>query len=229
MGGLRPISKINRDSLFGTIQDISDKKKAENALLEGQELERARIAREIHDGIGQLLAATNFNLSALDGMPEEEAEEHMEKIHKTLELTIDEARRITRNLSTKVLDELGLKKAISELCNEAKELRGITFDFDYKLGKKDLGEKAQTTIYRIIQESINNMVKYSKASEASVKLYKETNYIRISISDNGKGFDISDPKYRKGNGLTNLTQRTKSLHGYLDIDSAPNSGTSIFN
>ncbi|MEO9851339.1 MAG: PAS domain S-box protein [Reichenbachiella sp.] len=215
------------ERLLGTIQDVSDKKNAQNALLEGQEIERARIAREVHDGIGQLLAATKFNLAALDGMPEKEQEKHIEKIHNTLEMTIDEARRITRNLSTKVLEELGLEKALHELCIEASQLADISFELKYRPGNAYLSDKAQTTIYRMVQESINNIVKYSKAKVAKVQLIQEKNYLHLTISDDGRGFDQSDPKYRKGNGLSNLNQRTKSLHGYLDIDSKPGKGTTI--
>lgn len=215
------------ERLLGTIQDVSEKKKAQNALLEGQEIERARIAREVHDGIGQLLAATKFNLAALDGMPEEEQEQHIEKIHNTLEMTIDEARRIIHNLSTKVLEELGLEKALHELCTVASELSGTTFDLNYDPGDTLISDKTQTTIYRIVQESINNSVKYSKANKGAVILLQEKNYLHLTISDNGKGFDQSDPKHKKGNGLSNLDQRTKSLHGYLDIDSTPGKGTTI--
>ncbi|SMD35998.1 PAS domain S-box-containing protein [Reichenbachiella faecimaris] len=227
IGRFKTDSQNQVENLFGTIQDISKKKEAENALLEGQELERARIAREIHDGIGQLLAATNFNLAALDGMPELEVEQQLEKIHKTLEMTMDEARRITKNLSTKILDELGLEKAIYELCNEAQAISGISFKATYQLEKDDLGEKARVTVYRIIQESVNNMTKYSEASTASVKLAKKPNHILLYISDDGKGFDTKDPNYKSGHGLTNLKERTKTLHGFIDINSKPNNGTTI--
>ncbi|MEO9967833.1 MAG: PAS domain S-box protein [Reichenbachiella sp.] len=230
---VRAIGKFKTDnqgqpeSLFGTIQDVSDKKKAETALLEGQEIERARIAREVHDGIGQLLAATKFNLSALDGMPEEVKEKHIDKIHNTLEMTIDEARRITRNLSTKVLEELGFERAAQELCTEASELKAISFDIKIEANEEDISEKMKTTIYRILQESVNNMVKYSEAKNASIELVKKENHLHLAIADDGKGFDIADPKHRKGNGLSNLDQRAKSLHGYLDIQSSPGKGTVI--
>lgn len=215
------------ERLLGTIQDVTEKKKAQNALLEGQELERARIAREVHDGIGQLLAATKFNLAALDGMPEDEKERHIEKIHSTLESTIDEARRITRNLSTKVLEELGLENALHELCTDAEELTGADFGLKYEIQEEYISDKAQTTIYRMVQESINNIVKYAKPKSASVSLIREESYLHLTIADDGKGFDQTSPQHKKGNGLSNLNQRTKSLHGYLNISSSPGKGTTI--
>lgn len=215
------------ERLLGTIQDVSDRKKEGDALLAGQELERRRIAMEIHDGIGQMLAATKFNLAALEGMPPEEVEQQLEGIHKILEHTIDEARRITKNLSAKVLQELGLEKAITELCNQAIGIRKFDLKFTCKIDSTQVQPSVETTIYRITQEAINNMVKYSEAKKGSVELYNEENYFVLNIIDDGKGFDTNDPKFKAGNGLTNMKQRAKSLHGYVNMISSVGKGTSI--
>ncbi|UXP32111.1 PAS domain-containing protein [Reichenbachiella agarivorans] len=230
---LRAIGRFKKDKtdqpehLFGTIEDITDKQEMDSALIEGQEMERARIAREVHDGIGQLLAATKFNLSAMEGMPEEHKAEQHDKIHKTLEMTIDEARRITRNLSTKILDELGLEKAIMELCTQAHDLLGLKINLEYCTKDVQFSENARRSIYRMVQESINNMLKYSKATAGLVTIKEERDSLSIVIKDNGIGFDLNDPKTKQGNGLTNLRQRAKVLYGYLDLWSKPNEGTAI--
>ncbi|PIB34736.1 hypothetical protein BFP72_04595 [Reichenbachiella sp. 5M10] len=230
---VRAIGRVKKDKngqpdhLLGTIEDISDKREMDNVMIEGQEMERARIAREVHDGIGQLLAATKFNLSALDGMPEASRDEQLDKIHNTLEMTIDEARRITRNLSTKVLDELGLEKAVMELCTQSNDLVGLHIDTEFSVGTVKLSENAKRSVYRMLQESINNMLKYSKATKGLVTMKDECDGLLVCVKDNGVGFDLNDPKVKQGNGLTNLSQRAKVLHGYFNIKSKPRGGTEI--
>lgn len=215
------------ERLFGTIQDVTEERKVDSAIMTGQEMERKRIAREIHDGIGQMLAATKFNLAALDGMPSEDQPEHINKIHNTLEQSIEEASRITKNLSTKVLEELGLVTAIKELINQASGIGNVSIKTRIELSDYEPGQDVQVAIYRIIQESLNNMTKYAKASKALVRLHADTDYVLLSIADNGKGFDISDPKNKSGHGMNNLRQRVTSIHGYIDIFSGIGMGTEV--
>jgi len=230
---IRTIGRFKTDDqnqperLLGTVQDVTERKKVEEALLDGQELERRRIAMEIHDGIGQMLAATKFNVAALEGMPVEEVESQLEEIHRMLEATIDEARRITKNLSAKVLQELGLTRAINELCGQARELKNIDIQYISKIEKVRMNQNIKTTIYRIAQEAINNMIKYAECTRGTVRLYKEENYLVMTIQDDGKGFDPDHQSFQQGHGLTNMSQRAKALHGYINIESEKGKGTII--
>jgi two-component system sensor histidine kinase NreB len=198
-----------------------ERMKSIRLFLEGQEEERKRIAREIHDSLGQLLVVLNMRYERLC-KSSDATEEQKNAITELIRETISEARRISNDLSSSVLLQLGLFKALQALINSVKEIPDITFQFHSEGSDHDLNPLQSAYIYRIIQESVSNIIKHSCASEASIDV-TISHQIHISVRDNGKGFDESIPE--KGSGLKNMYDRVKILGGSMTIESSPLKGT----
>ena len=184
-------------------------------LLQSQENERIRIAKDLHDGIGQKLLILKNKLKLSDNK-------------NLLNETIDEVRTISRDLYPFQLQELGITKAIEHTITQIDE--NTTLFISSEIDNIDnLFEKEQeVNIYRIIQESLSNIIKHAKAEASKVSIKKLTNKVIISIKDNGVGFDFTD-EYKTPNtlGLKTLLERTKFLHGQMKIHSIKGDGTEI--
>ncbi|MDN5211660.1 PAS domain-containing protein [Fulvivirgaceae bacterium BMA12] len=211
------------------ISDISQRRKAQEARYEGQEMERKRIAMEIHDGIGQMLIAIKQRVLNLDFKQVEKAEleEKIEEIDKILSMTIEEVRRTSNNLAPIVLKKMGIEDAIEMLCNQTAKISNIKILFDHKGPKIRASENILLAIYRILQEAMNNIVKHSGASQAKVQFFQDEKNISLIIADNGKGFDINGNIRKGSNGLSNMRERATLVNGFFYIETAENSGTYI--
>jgi signal transduction histidine kinase len=199
------------------------------AALTGEENERFRIARELHDGLGGILSGSKMALESYKNKSEADSE-RIEQLNKTLTLidtSISELRRIARNLMPQTLLNSGLKEALSEYCNtlENREDQKISFRF-YGMDTR-LKQSFELTLYRIVQELINNAIKHSKGSEANIQLVQDENRISLTVQDNGIGFNKNEMDSFKGHGLNNIKTRVESLNGHLEIDTAIGKGTEI--
>ena len=205
-------------------------------LLEAQEEERKRIARELHDSIGQSLAAVKFNVeSLLQGG----ARGNFEMPAKPLELVvpiiqgaIEEARRIYTGLRPSVLDDLGILATVSWFCREfRKTFPHISVSEQIAVEEQEIPESIKIVIFRIIQEALNNVAKYSEAERVKVALSKSGRKVELTIEDNGRGFDlqevISKTSHEKGFGLTGMKERTELSGGVYAVKSVIGGGTSI--
>lgn len=195
-------------------------------LIQSQENERNRIAMELHDSIGQkLLLIKNQVLSRIRNVSIEDDKEVLEKISILSDETISEIRNITHNLRPQYLDQLGLSVAIESITEKITEISDIEIihDIDEEIDDK-IPQKDQINFFRIIQESLNNIVKHSKADQVFLKVKKEEDNIILEIRDNGIGFDITSNN--EGTGLTGINERSKMLGGVLEIHSDKN-GTKI--
>ncbi|HSZ24206.1 MAG TPA: histidine kinase [Cytophagaceae bacterium] len=193
------------------------------AIVEGQEKERQRLARELHDGLGQLLMGIRFKMEALKTKDEDK-----EEIKNLLDETIAEVRRMAHNAMPAALMDFGLESALRALCVRVAHLGNIQIEYDFVLDEKKelLDFEISTTLYRIAQEGLNNMLKYSKASKALVEVYKEENAVVLEFSDNGTGFN-TELKKSSGNGLRNIKERAKLCGGKAFIVSEEGKGTKI--
>ncbi|HEY8401579.1 MAG TPA: ATP-binding protein, partial [Cytophagaceae bacterium] len=192
------------------------------ALIEGQENERKRLARELHDSIGQMLTVIRIKVSLLGGSPAEQKE-----IKGLLDETIAEVRRVSNSVMPTVLIDFGLESGLKQLVNSTAKYAG--FEIVYKYEKwKDCTINFETTIsiYRIAQEAINNIIKYAEATKVELKVVQKDDCIEMLIIDNGKGFDLQSVK-RKGTGIQNMKERVKLQGGAIDIQSTPGKGTQI--
>ncbi|APD06226.1 signal transduction histidine-protein kinase/phosphatase DegS [Flavobacteriaceae bacterium UJ101] len=195
-----------------------------NALIEGQDQERNRIAKEIHDGVGAQLAGLKLNLEQTNqGLQNE----NLALITQDLEQAFTELRSISHNLSTNYLEEKTLDVLLLDL--KAQYEKNLTFTIGLYIFPPDLlGKLSQTDkhhLYRIVQELLNNTYKHAAATQVHLSFTQHEDSLNLLYEDNGKGFDPSSKA--KGIGLHNIQERVKALNGTLTLDSQPQKGTTI--
>lgn len=194
-----------------------------SALLEGQENERRRIIKELHDGVGQLLTAIRMRVEML-----EDGSGLKEEIKKQINETIAEVRRISYNVMPQALVDFGLEAALRGLCDSMKRYSNLEIDFTYvKEFDHTLNFDISTALFRIAQEGLNNVVKYAQASSVNLHIIDKEDEIYLMLEDNGKGFDESRLNTDSGMGLQNIRERAAILNGYAEIHSVPGEGTII--
>lgn len=201
-------------------------------ILEGQEEERKRIAMDIHDGIGQMLTSLKFQIESIDLKDSEKASQKISEIGQLIKEVIREVRRVTFNLKPTVLGDYGLQAALNVFIQEIGKLTDIKLEYHTSGEIARLPQKTENNIFRIIQEAINNAIKYSEAHIITVELRQSENYLIITVRDDGKGFDMKLVEGRNlnidtGRGFFNMYERTEYVNGKLDIRSDPGKGTSV--
>lgn len=197
-------------------------------IINTEEKERNRIARDLHDGIVQDLMALRFDVNDVQQISPPELHPSLNKFNEGLSKISNEVREISYQMMPVTLKELGLLKAIEELLNRNLNHNKITFEFN-ALGvqEQQLSEKIKVTVYRICQELINNTLKHSDANQVSLLLQVQNNTLQLTFEDNGVGFDSE--KVLKGMGLNNLNSRIAWIKGSLEFDSSElTSGTTAF-
>jgi signal transduction histidine kinase len=200
-------------------------------LIESQEQERGRIAAELHDGLSQSLVIIK-NRAAISLNKKENAEhafEQLEEIAQASTEAIDETKEIIYNLRPIQLDRLGLTKAILAMFRRVSETHEIEFQTDIEPLDGVFSKKAESSIYRILQESVNNIVRHSQASQVVVKIKRNVDEVEILLQDNGTGFRIEPNKDsdRSGFGLTGIKERAKLLDGEASVESEIGKGTVV--
>ncbi|MFT5641405.1 MAG: two-component system sensor histidine kinase DegS [Cyclobacteriaceae bacterium] len=201
-------------------------------ILEGQEEERKRLSRELHDGVGQMLSAMNLLLESL--MPSSKPMQM--RLHDAKDLMksiIKEVRRVSFNLTPSSLDDFGLIPAINKFCHEINSVTKSDVKFINETSFINrLDSSVETNLYRIIQEAVNNALKYAKAQNIEVIFSHDINSLKISIRDDGNGFDQgrleSSGHFEKaGHGVFNMKERAAYIGGILKLDSKIGKGTNI--
>lgn len=201
-------------------------------LLRSQERERQRIASELHDSIGQeLLIIKNWALIGLENGGDDKTRHQFGEISETATAAIEEAREIAYNLRPLHLDELGLTKAIESMCQRVSYSSKIEFDCEVDSIDGFFSKEAEINFYRVVQELVNNVVKHSAATEADVRIKRRDAELRLSVWDNGKGFDADSLAAKRaaqsGFGLAGANERAKILGGKIVVNSVPGEGTSV--
>ena len=202
---------------------------AVDSMLKGQEEERSRLAKDLHDGLGGLLSGVKFSLSNMkDNLiitPDNMAV--FERSLDMIDTSIRELRRVAHNMMPEMLTKFGLDEALKEYCNTINATNLLSVKYQ-SMGMDTRVEKsAEIIIYRIIQELLNNTMKHAAATEAMVQLIKEDGRLSIIVEDNGKGFDRAMLKNNNGAGLTNIQSRVDYLKGHLDIHAEQGKGTLV--
>lgn len=204
-------------------------KQALSAMVEGEERERARVANELHDGLGQYLSAANMNLRTVY----EDIPEISEKLRKPfkdglsmLNHAITETRSISQNLLPKSIQDYGLELAVASLVNDVKKIEDTEFTLQQYYKTDEIPQSIQVNLFRIVQESLNNAIRHSKAKTIHLQLIKSDNNLIYTIEDDGTGFKI-DKKKKSGLGLQSMKTRVAAMAGYIDIDSRIDKGTMI--
>lgn len=196
------------------------------SIIEGEEKERKRFARELHDGLGAVLATVKMQIS---GIPQKFPEVQASQTYQKAETLIDNAcrtvREISHDLMPYVLEQQGLFPAIEDMCQNLSSHHKIYFNFISYGEESELSDVLKITLYRITQELLKNIIKHAQATDVIVQLTIEENEIILIVEDDGIGFDPSI--YQKGIGIENIQSRAKYLNGSLDIDSTINQGSTF--
>lgn len=202
--------------------------KTYNAMMEGQEEERRRIASDLHDRLGSMLATVKMHFNALDEKVETYQVRNFqqyEKANRLLDEACDEVRKISHNLSTGMLMRFGLQPALNELMESIEGSGKIKTKLLIFGMPERLHQPLEIGIYRIVQECISNILKHAVAKNIIVQLNKQEDRLNIVIEDDGIGFDVNESTGRVGMGLRNIEARAQKLQGTFSIDSTPGKGT----
>ena len=201
-----------------------------------QEDERKYLAKELHDSIGSNLTAIKFMVEsnkaaemrivdALDFPPD--------KIISAIMETIEETQRITKNLRPDTIDKLGLIASLNSLVRQFSEINPkVEINTDFQVSENSVPDLLKITIYRVVQEALNNMTKYSNASQTEIRFVHANNMFELSVLDNGRGMDTraidaTQPGNGSGMGISGMRERVELTHGDFEILSQPNKGTTI--
>jgi signal transduction histidine kinase len=200
-------------------------------LIASQERERKRIAAELHDSLGQrLVIIKNLALILLNGSATATAREQIDEISAEASHALGEVREISYNLRPHQLDRLGLTKAVEALVKKAASASPIAFTSEIDDIDGVFPKESEINFYRVAQESVNNVIKHSAATDASVTVRRENGRVALTVRDNGKGFipETTQPELAGGgHGLVGISERATLLGGHATIHSAPGRGTTI--
>jgi signal transduction histidine kinase len=210
--------------------EIQQQLTATEAVLTGEEKERVRVAKDLHDGLGGLLSGIKFSFQNMKGnlrIPKEN-ENEFNKGMKMLDTSIDEIRRIAHNMMPETLVKFGLDTAVDDFCSNIDQTGNIHVSYQ-SIGMKDytLEQSKAINIYRIVQELVYNSLKHAQAKSIIVQLIKNDDNLSVTVEDDGIGFDPKSIEKNKGIGWSNINTRINFLKGKLDLQSIPGNGTSV--
>ncbi len=200
-------------------------------LMTSQEEERRRIARELHDGVSQELAALSITVAALEaGLPESTAPDRRQQLarlqRRTAEM-VETIRHLSHELHPGVLQYAGLAAALRNHCRELEREGDLTVTLQADGGLETLPADVALCLYRVTQESLRNVVRHAKASRVQVTFARDGSALTLTITDDGRGFDLAEGRARGGLGLISLDERARLVKGRLTIDSQPERGTQV--
>ncbi|RYF90380.1 MAG: sensor histidine kinase, partial [Chitinophagaceae bacterium] len=201
---------------------------AARAVIIAAEEERQRIARDLHDGVGQMMSAAKMNLSAFEShVPE--ISQHQTSFNRIIGLVDEscrEIRHVSHNMMLNTFTKKNLAEALRDFINKI-DVNALNIHLYTEGLEQKLDANTETMLYRIIQECVNNVIKHAEATTLDITMIKDEDGISATIEDNGKGFDTTDKERTNGIGLKNIHTRVEYLKGTIDIDSAPGRGTVI--
>jgi Signal transduction histidine kinase len=197
------------------------------AIIQTEEKERKRFAKDLHDGLGPILSTVKMSISTLENMNQDKVtKEIVENTNLAINEAIKSIKEISNNLSPHILDNFGLLRALRNFINKINVTQVIKINLASNIGDDRFDSDIEVVLYRVICELINNTIKHSKAKNIEISLFKEDKMLNIVYQDNGKGFDKSEWDYPndRGMGLSNMISRINSLKGEMWIDTEPGKG-----
>jgi len=202
-------------------------------ILEGQEEERKRLAMDIHDGIGQMLTSLKFQIESINLSNGDDAASKISDVQQLINQVIKEVRRVTFNLKPTVLGDYGIQAALNVFIREISRLTDtqLLYHVSGEMSTR-LPQQVENNMFRIVQEAINNALKYSAAKKIEVFFEQKENEIIISVKDDGKGFEekmvaTRSTNIESGRGFFNMYERAEYINSRLEIKSSPGSGTTV--
>lgn len=196
------------------------------AMLDGQEQERGRLARDLHDGLGGLLSGTKLHLSHISEQSDVFSKRQLSKSIEQIDIAVDELRRVAHNLMPDLLQNYGLEEALtdyaSRMSNDSTEIHVQFLHY-----RNPMDKDQELITYRVIQELVNNAVKHASPHQVIIQIVEEELRYMVTVEDDGKGFDIDNIKNTNSAGLHNINSRVRFLSGNLHIQSSVTLGTSV--
>jgi PAS domain S-box-containing protein len=234
----------NFEGYIGSCIDVSDQKQIEETLresqselrvltgrlLQAQEMERRRIARELHDDLNQNLSLLSVEMDLLGQKPPESATqlaERMQELSARVRQVSSSVHDLSHQLHPSILEQLGLIAAVRGLCKEWSGSHGMPIEFVARHAIPSIPEDIALCLYRIVQEALRNVTKHSSAHRATVELSSDSEAIELLIIDDGSGFDPALVDGRDGLGLISMRERLRLVKGEISIESRPSAGTRI--
>jgi two-component system NarL family sensor kinase len=203
---------------------------ATEAVLKGEEQERTRLAKDLHDGLGGMLSGIKYSLNTMKGsmIMTPDNVQAFERSMDMLDSSIKEMRRVAHNMMPEALVKFGLDTALQDFCNDVNQSGALKVNYQ-SIGLKEgvIDQTTGITIYRIVQELLNNSIKHAAATSAIVQVSKTDGLLSVTVEDDGKGFDTAILKQSKGIGWTNIQNRVEFLKGKLDVNSQEGKGVSV--
>lgn len=202
---------------------------ASEAVIKGQDEERGRLAKDLHDGLGGLLSGVKFSLANMKSTVILDADSALvfERSLDMLDHSISELRRVAHNMMPEVLVKFGLSEALKSYCDRMRESQIFKIDFQSIGMDERLSSNTEIFVYRIVQELLNNTAKHAKATHVLVQLARQNSEVSITVEDNGIGFGNPNVDNAAGIGWTNIRSRVDYLKGKLDVQSSRGQGTSV--
>jgi signal transduction histidine kinase len=194
-----------------------------------QEEERQRIARELHDGLGPALASLNIRLLTVRKLLERDGHPiagEIEELAEQTQASMRDIRRLIHDLRPVALDELGLVPALREHLARCEHEHGLAIRFVVDEGKR-LPAPVETTLFRIVQEAVNNVLRHAQAQHVQVILTRDDDHVQVHVADDGQGFDVQRPRSGVHIGLWSMRERVEQLGGRFEVRSAPGQGTTV--
>lgn len=214
------------------ISELETEKQLEatEAVLKGEEQERTRLAKDLHDGLGGMLSGIKYSFSTMKGnlILTPDNAQAFERSMDMLDSSIKEMRRVAHNMMPEALVKYGLDTALKDFCNDINQSGAVKVIYQ-SVGMEgvQIEQTASITLYRIVQELVNNILKHATATQAVVQLNKLNGTITITVEDDGNGFDTSILQQRKGMGWSNILSRVEFMKGVMDVQSESGKGTSV--
>ena len=200
-----------------------------NAIINTEENEKKRFAKDLHDGLGPLLSTVKMSLSALSGKINDPAGiEILQNTNHVVNEAISTIKEVSNNLSPHVLSNFGLSSAIGAFSAKINQTKAIEIFFKSNMEGERLDNDKEVVLYRAVCELINNSILHSGASRIDIELHKHEKFVTLQFADNGRGFDTArlETEDNKGMGLSNIETRVKSIDGVFILESNPGKGTS---
>ncbi|MGC1390314.1 MAG: ATP-binding protein [Bacteroidales bacterium] len=204
-------------------------KRVINAIINTEENERKRFAKDLHDGLGPILSTVKMSLSALnERIKDPSGSVILNNTNHLVNEAINTIKDISNNLSPHVLSNFGLASAISAFTTKINQTKAVEIDFKSNMEGQRLENEKEVVIYRAVCELINNSILHSGASRIEIELNKHEKFVTLQFYDNGRGFDTSSlsKEDTKGMGLSNIETRVKTVEGVFILESTPGKGTS---
>ena len=215
--------------LDGLVADRARMRLLAAQVINAQDLERARVARELHDGTAQTLAAAMLQLSAVSRYTQNvEATERLNELRALVASALEEVRLLSHTIHPRVLDDLGLVAALEWLARQTRQEGVLEVEVEAGSGAGNIPTSASSVLYRVAQESLRNIVQHARAKHVQVVLTNDKDVATLTVIDDGKGFDVRGAEARRpGMGLFSIRERVSLVNGTVDIQSVPGRGARI--